>query len=267
MIHAMIRQAASFLGMYKAPAVLATYLDNPSPPSAAQEQALFDYRTWCTIIAADAVGSLQNGRMSWTDPSAALSVARRFAALRTHPTDVRRAAVLELYSTITLPPSSAVGLNPVRYRLEQLASINQQLDAWKAYWTPVLTESQSQGDPLAYTVTHTLAQFVVLAVNGAVFTQWEMERKKEVEEGKAGRPTLTDECVPFLLRPVLQLTLLLRRDWQHLQRAANAAGDAIFVVSIEASASGHPLRECRFTPRFSPSHDAVLTLPRNRHLG
>lgn len=65
MIHALIRQASSFLGFFKAPSVLAPYLEHPtSPASPAQDQALADFRTWCTIIAADAVGSLQNGALS-----------------------------------------------------------------------------------------------------------------------------------------------------------------------------------------------------------
>lgn len=32
-------------------------------------------------------------------------------------------------------------------------------------------------------------------------------------------------------------------DWQHLQKAAEAADAAIFIVSTEATATGHPLRE------------------------
>ncbi|BGP18463.1 hypothetical protein JCM10213_003195 [Rhodosporidiobolus nylandii] len=230
MIHALIRQASSFIGINQAPLALKAYLDSPNPddiPPAARERATSDFRTWCTIIAADAQGSLQSGRMSWTDPTAALGVARRFAALANDATDVRRAAVLELYSIVTVPRQAQSTTNPVRYRLEQLTNINKKLDEWREYWAPVLAEAQEKGDPLAYTVVQTISQFVILAVNGAVFSRWELEKKKELEEGKEGRPTLTSE------------------DWRHLQRAADAAEAATFVVAVEA-ATGHPLRECRW---------------------
>ncbi|GAA5899772.1 hypothetical protein JCM6882_005431 [Rhodosporidiobolus microsporus] len=245
MIHALIRQAASFLNFHQAPHALAPFLDGgaPNAPSSTRDRAFADFRTWCTIITGDTLGSLQSGRMSWTDPTAALSVARRFAAAALDPTDVRRAAVVELYSIVTVPPSAANSTNPVRYRLEQLGSINAALDAWKEYWTPILAEAQNKGDPLAYTVTQTLAQFVILAVNGAVFTRWDLEKKKETDEGKEGRPTLTSE------------------DWQHLQRAADAAADAIFVVSLEA-ATGHPLRECRWPEPVNGIRGALHLDPR-----
>ncbi|GAA5859468.1 hypothetical protein JCM8547_006838 [Rhodosporidiobolus lusitaniae] len=251
MIHALIRQASGFLGMHQAPLALSVLLEqqassssSDSPP-AALEQALIDFRTWCSVISADALGSLQNGRTTWTDPAAALRVARRFAALASDPTDVRRAAMLELYSIVTVPrPPTLVAPNPVRYRLEQLGQINAQLDAWTAYWAPVLSEAQNKGDPLAYTVVQTLAQFVILAVNGAVYTRWELERKAEMEQGKEGRPTLTKE------------------DWQHLQRAADAADNAIFVVSTEATLTGHPLRECRWPEPVNGQREALHLDPR-----
>ncbi|GAA5823035.1 hypothetical protein JCM11251_007461 [Rhodosporidiobolus azoricus] len=245
MIHALIRQTAAFLNFQQAPLVLAAHLDSPptNPPSHVRERAFADFRTWCTIIQGDILGSLQNGRTTWTDPAAALSVVRRFASLAMDPTDVRRAAVVELYSSVTVPPSIATSTNPVRYRLEQLGRINAELDGWKTYWSPILADAQNKGDALAYTVTQTLAQFVILAVNGAVYTRWDLEKKKETDEGKEGRPTLTSE------------------DWQHLQRAADAAGDAIFVVSLEA-ATGHPLRECRWPAPVNGIRPALHLDPR-----
>ncbi|GAA5969569.1 hypothetical protein JCM11641_008164 [Rhodosporidiobolus odoratus] len=244
MIHALIRQATSFLGIHQAPLALTSCLDARPPAGAARERTLSDFRTWCTIIAADALGSLQSGRMSWTDPSAALKVARRFASLASDPTDVRRAAVLELYSTVTVPPSVAASTNPVRYRLDQLVQINAKLDEATRYWMPILAEAQKKGDPLAYTVVQAQAQFVILAVNGAVYTRWDLERKKELEEGKEGRPTLTSE------------------DWQHLQRAAQAAEAATFVPAVEAGATGHPLRECRWPEPVNGNRGALHLDPR-----
>ncbi|GAA6031627.1 hypothetical protein JCM8097_006556 [Rhodosporidiobolus ruineniae] len=247
MIHAMMRQTSSFLGIQQAPANLAAVLDAPasSPvPPAARDRALSDFRIWCTVIAADALGSLQNGRTSWTDGSAALRVARRFASLATDPTDARRAATVELYSIVSVPPSAPTRTNPVRYRLEQLSRINAELDAWKAYWTPILAEAQNKGDPLAYTVVQTIAQFVVIAVNGAVYTRWDLEKKQMADQGKEGRPTLTNE------------------DWEHLQRAATAADNAIFIVSIEATRSGHPLREYLWPQPVNGYREALHLDPR-----
>ncbi|GAA6012215.1 hypothetical protein JCM10207_002764 [Rhodosporidiobolus poonsookiae] len=242
MIHALIRQAASFLGIHQAPVQLAAHLDSPPTadiPPHVREKALSDFRVWCTIIAGDTLGSLQSGRAPWTDPSSALRVVRRFAALAHDPTDVRRAATVELYGIMTVP--SSVSTNPVRYRLEQLARINRDLDAWRSYWMPVLADAQNKGDPLAYTVVQTVAQFVILAVNGAVFTRWDLERKKELEEGKEGRPVLTTE------------------DWEQLKGAADAADTGIFISSIEATASGHPLRDNRW-PEAQPGKREKLHL-------
>lgn len=226
MIHSLVQRAASFIAIQESPRLLTPVLDHPDLASPAdRKRALAEFRLWCTLVAADALGSLQSGRSTWTDPTAALKITRRFAALAADPTDVRRAAILELYSIVTVPTSAPAATHPVRYRLEHIVRINAQLDSWKAYWTPILAEAQKRGDPLAYTVVQTLAQFVILSVNGAVFTRWDLDRKKELEEGKEGRPKLTNN------------------DWQHLQRAAEAADAAIFIVSTEATATGHPLRE------------------------
>ncbi|BGP50230.1 hypothetical protein JCM10450v2_006146 [Rhodotorula kratochvilovae] len=226
MLHSLIQRAASFIAVPQSPTLLARVLDNVDlAPADERKRALAEFRLWCTVIAADALGSLQSGRLTWTDPAAALKINRRFAAFAADPTDVRRAATLELYSIVTLPTSAAASSNPVRYRLENLKRINAELDAWRAYWTPVLADAQTRGDPLAYTVVQTSAQFVFLAVNGAVYTRWDLERKKELEQGKEGRPKLSND------------------DWQHLQRAAQAADTAIFIVSTEATASNNPLRE------------------------
>jgi len=107
--------------------------------------------------------------------------------------------VLELYSIIAVPPSSAATTRPVRYRLERLPQINTELEKWRAHWAPLLNDAQRQGDPLAYTVERTLACFVSLSVNGATFSRWSLERQKERDEGKEGRPKLTAESVMFLL--------------------------------------------------------------------
>ncbi|BGP10171.1 hypothetical protein JCM10049v2_006054 [Rhodotorula toruloides] len=245
MVHSLIQRAASFIDIQSSPHRLTPVLDNPTGVGPEErKRALAEFRLWCTLIAADALGSLQSGRITWTDPAAALKNARRFAQLAADPTDVRRASVLELYSIVTVPTSETAALHPVRYRLEQLSRINAQLDAWKSYWTPVLTEAQNRGDPLAYTVVQTLAQFVVLAVNGAVFTRWDLERKKELEDGKEGRPKLTTD------------------DWKHLQRAADAADTAIFIVSTEATVTGNPLREYRWPPAVNGYREALHLDPR-----
>lgn len=196
MIHSLVQRAASFIAIQESPRLLTPVLDHPDLASPAdRKRALAEFRLWCTLVAADALGSLQSGRATWTDPTAALKITRRFAALAADPTDVRRAAILELYSIVTVPTSAPAATHPVRYRLEHIVRINAQLDSWKAYWTPILAEAQKRGDPLAYTVVQTLAQFVILSVNGAVFTRWDLDRKKEIEEGKEGRPKLTNECV------------------------------------------------------------------------
>lgn len=197
MLHSLIQRAATFQNVPQSPALLTRVLDNfDLAPPQERKRALAEFRLWCTVVAADALGSLQSGRLTWTDPADALRVTRRFASFAADPTDVRRASILELYSIVTLPTSMTATSNPVRYRLENLKRINAELDAWKAYWSPILAEMQTRGDPLAYTVVQTSAQFVILAVNGAVFTRWDLERKKELEQGKEGRPKLTKECVP-----------------------------------------------------------------------
>ncbi|GAA5840489.1 hypothetical protein JCM9279_007344 [Rhodotorula babjevae] len=229
MLHSLIQRAAIFISVPQSPTLLTRVLDNfEQATQDERKRALAEFRLWCTVVGADALGSLQSGRLTWTDPTSALRITRRFAAFAADPTDVRRAAILELYSIVTLPTSMAATSNPVRYRLENLNRINAELDAWRAHWAPLLAEMQTRGDPLAYTVVQTSAQFVILAVNGAVFTRWDLERKKELEQGKEGRPRLTTD------------------DWQHLHRAAQAAETAIFIVSTEATAGNSLLRESKW---------------------
>ncbi|GAA5912771.1 Zn(II)2Cys6 transcription factor domain-containing protein [Sporobolomyces salmoneus] len=228
MIHSLLQRTASFLNLQQSPVLLYMYFDNPeaaaksgAPP---YEEVLDDYRLWCSLIAADNLGSLQSGRASWADPTSALRVGRKFATLGGHPTDVRRTAILELYSIIAVPPSAAAATRPVRYRLERLPQINAELERWRAHWKPLLDEAQRKGDPLAYTVERTLASFVSLSVNGATFSRWSLERQKDIDQGKEGRPKLTTD------------------DWTQLQVAADAAQSAIYAVSLEAQDLFKPLR-------------------------
>ncbi|GAA6024806.1 hypothetical protein JCM11491_005613 [Sporobolomyces phaffii] len=228
MIHSLLQRTASFLNLQQSPVLLYMYFDNPE--AAAKEKippyevVLDDYRLWCSLIAVDNLGSLQSGRASWADPTSALRVGRKFASLEGHATDVRRTAILELYSIIAVPPSAAAATRPVRYRLERLPQINAELERWRAHWKPLLDAAQLKGDPLAYTVERTLACFVSLSVNGATFSRWSLERQKEIELGKEGRPTLTTE------------------DWTQLQVAADAAQSAIYAVSLEAQDGFKPLK-------------------------
>ncbi|GAA5961439.1 hypothetical protein JCM3765_003580 [Sporobolomyces pararoseus] len=228
MIHSLLQRTASFLNLQQSPVLLYMYFDNPEAAAKAgappYEVVLDDYRLWCSLIAADNLGSLQSGRASWADPTSALRVGRKFATLGGHPTDVRRTAILELYSIITVPPSAAAATRPVRYRLERLPQINAELERWRAHWKPLLDEAQRKGDPLAYTVERTLACFVSLSVNGATFSRWSLERQKEIEQGKEGRPKLTQE------------------DWNSLQVASDAAQSAIYAVSLEAQEVFTPLQ-------------------------
>lgn len=219
MIHSLLQRTASFLNLQQSPVLLYMHFDNPEAAAKAgappYEEVLDDYRLWCSLIAADNLGSLQSGRASWaglfslsnsssktetkklrvsgSDPTSALRVGRKFAGLGGHPTDVRRTAILELYSIIAVPPSAAAATRPVRYRLERLPQINAELERWRAHWKPLLDEAQRKGDPLAYTVERSLACFVSLSVNGATFSRWSLERQKEIEQGKDGRPKLTEE--------------------------------------------------------------------------
>ncbi|GAA5926170.1 uncharacterized protein JCM15063_000204 [Sporobolomyces koalae] len=228
MIHCLLQRTASFLNLQQSPAMLSMHFDNPEGAAKAgippYEQVLADYRLWVLLIAVDNLGSLQSGRAGWADPSSALRVGRKFAGLQGHPTDVRRIAILELYSIIAVPPSAAAATRPVRYRLERLPTINKELEQWRAHWKPLLDEAQQKGDPLAYTVERCLACFVSLSVNGGTFSRWAIERQKELEEGKEGRPNLTQE------------------DWIQLQVAADAAQSAIYAVSLDARDMFKPLR-------------------------
>lgn len=264
--------------------MLYMYFDNAEAAANAglppYEEVLGDYRLWCSLIAVDNLGSLQSGRAGWAgmsssppsffksidrgrrelivfvgfgkntksaDPTSALRVCRKFASLEGHPTDVRRIAILELYSIIAVPPSAAAATRPVRYRLERLPQINEELERWRTHWKPLLDEAQRRGDPLAYTVERTLACFVSLSVNGATFSRWTLERQKEIEQGKEGRPKLTQAYVllPLFFRARGFGTDLLtfeRRDWSQLQVAADAAQSAIYAVALEAQDVFKPLK-------------------------
>lgn len=84
--------------------------------------------------------------------------------------------MLELYAIVRTPKGAK---NATKIRMDNLIKINEELDAWEEYWTPILAgelpanglvksanplfliESQGNGDPLAYTVVSNFLQFVV----------------------------------------------------------------------------------------------------------
>jgi hypothetical protein len=151
----LIHRTAELVGLPRAPDNFLAAVTSPTPPTT---QIISDLRVHYWLCIADIHGSLQSGRASATDPTPALQTTRLFASLKQQFCDPRRAAMLELYAIVRTPKGAK---NATKIRLDNLVKINEELDAWEEYWTPILAESQGNGDPLAYTVVSNFLQFVV----------------------------------------------------------------------------------------------------------
>ena len=170
-----MHRTAELVGLTRAPDnFLAAIASTAGPPSL---QILSDLRVHYWLCISDIQGSLQSGRASAADPTAALQTTRLFATIKAQPSDPRRAATLDLFAIVRTPKGAR---NASKIRLDNLSKINDDLAAWERHWRPILTgkrsphvspaklnhrnctlEAQLNGDPLAYTVVQHSAQFVV----------------------------------------------------------------------------------------------------------
>ncbi|KAK4050786.1 hypothetical protein OIV83_003207 [Microbotryomycetes sp. JL201] len=216
MIHSFIHRCADLIGMHRAPD---RFLSAAGDPSILQN-ALADLRVYFWLHVADLHGSLQSGRPVSNDVSYALKATRPFAELRNKACDVRSAAALEIYAVATTPKN----VDPSKVRLDNLAKINENIDAWHRYWEPRLADAQRTVDPLAYATVQNMSTFVEFTANGAIFTRWFAERSASIAAGGNGRPPLSNE------------------DWLCLGRAVRAAQQTVFSTSKEAAADNSPLR-------------------------
>lgn len=135
-----MHRTAELVGLPRAPDNFLAAVTSPTPPTT---QILSDLRVHYWLCIADIHGSLQSGRASATDPAPALQTTRLFSSLKQQPCDPRRAAMLELYAIVRTPKGAK---NATKIRLDNLVKINEELDAWEEYWTPILAGTPSPND-------------------------------------------------------------------------------------------------------------------------
>ena len=152
-----------------------------------------------------------------------------FASLRRDPCDVRLAASVELAATAALLLSTRKEGDKVQP--DDLARFDHQMDAWAAYWIPVLNAQSA--DELNYTTQYPYAAFIQVVINGYAFSRWNTERKELARASGS------------LMSPLLSPPVLLTADRESIARAVRAAEGIILALTVEGraelSARGHQM--------------------------
>jgi hypothetical protein len=188
------------------PSIPNTFARGFSPTVTIPPQLLSDLRLWFALCITDNHGSLQNCRPSNIDTADALKVTRLFASIKSQPSDVRLAALTELYS---IPARSMSSASHRKLNTFDFRRFNTEYALWEEHWTPVLKEASLAGDPLAYTALFPLGNYLRVVVNSSVFGRWVADWQASSARNSGGRPKLSDQ------------------DWEFLQTAADAAEKAI----------------------------------------
>ncbi|KAM0754778.1 hypothetical protein T439DRAFT_321817 [Meredithblackwellia eburnea MCA 4105] len=235
MIHALMHRISSYLRLPQAPQ---NFLDAVATGAPIPPEVTENLRIWFWLCRSDIQGSVQSGRSCQTDATSALLTTRQFANMRLIPSDVRGAATIECYAIARTPIEAP---QATTIRLNNIARLHDELDKWEQFWPAKLMEAQTTGgDTLAYT-TFTSFHFVTLSIMSTVFTRWNHERRKSLDEGGNGRPVLSTQ------------------DWSAIQRAADACSKVVFSVSVEA-AQGSPVRTAGWPALKSAGYRDALNL-------
>ncbi|KAL8286556.1 hypothetical protein RQP46_004573 [Phenoliferia psychrophenolica] len=196
----------------------------PIPEDVINDQRLYFAYIWHSMH-----GGLQSGASVDAIPQEALKTTRLFASLRREPCDVRLAASVELAATAALLLSTRKEGDKVEP--EDLARFDQEMDAWAAYWIPVLNAQSA--DELNYTTQYPYAAFIQVVINGYAFSRWKTERK-ELARASAS-----------IMGPLLALPVLLAADRDSISRAVRAAEGMILALTVEGraelAAKGHQM--------------------------
>ncbi|KAM0750763.1 hypothetical protein T439DRAFT_380627 [Meredithblackwellia eburnea MCA 4105] len=240
-LHSLISDVSRACGLPSAPA---RFFSTTSAKSTASEQerrkALADLRLWYWLCMSDVHGSLQSGRPTAIDPTNALRTTRSFASLRHLPTDIRSAAMVDLYAILRSLPSISGDQGTARMLLKK---INSELSAWDKHWIPLLIEAQQNGDPLAWTTFKLLRHFCCMTANSTVFYRWLEWRKQHAREGEVVRPAISSE------------------DWGNLDLAIRAAEETLFALSAESAPEGFFMKEvCDWPPPIVTGYRGPLSV-------
>lgn len=128
-----MHRTAELVGLTRAPDnFLAAVASSSGTPSV---EVLSDLRVHYWLCISDIQGSLQSGRASAADSTAALQTTRLFATIKAQPSDPRRAATLELFAIVRTPKGAR---NASKIRLDNLSKINEELASWERHWRPIL---------------------------------------------------------------------------------------------------------------------------------
>lgn len=172
MLRGLISRVSSFSNLLAAPSIFArAFADQHIAPI--PEEVINNLRLLFGCIFHESHGALQSGKPSNFLPQEALRTTRLFAKLRRQPFDVRLAASVELAATAATILNSRKENDAVEP--EHLWRFQEELDAWRDYWTPILFDERE--DDLAFTTMYPYAAFVVVVINGFAFTKWKDDKK------------------------------------------------------------------------------------------
>ncbi|GAA5949938.1 hypothetical protein JCM21900_005531 [Sporobolomyces salmonicolor] len=217
LLRLLVSRVAAFIGL---PSIATTFAQAFANQHVApiSDEIVAQQRLYLACVFHESHGALQSGKSANFIPQDACKTTRLFATLKKQPSDVRLAASVELVATL----STLLNARKEDGSLEadDLRTYDDELDAWKEYWQPLLTAPDVQ-DPLAWSPFYPYASFSRLTVRGFAFNRWKEERKACTArnmDGQGGRTALTEE------------------ERENIAKAARTAEEMMLAVSTEGKA-------------------------------
>jgi hypothetical protein len=221
LLQSLITRSAYAIGLHMVPiAFLRCFFPTESTTSA--PQMLSDLRLWFSLCIAHKHCSLQNGRPANIDFTDTLKVTRLFASIKSEPSDVRLAAITELYA---LPSRATISEPDEKYKALDFSRFNAEYALWEEHWVPLLKEASLVGDSLAYSALFPNGNYLRLVVNSSVLGGWVSDWQGSSASDNVCRPELNAQ------------------DWESIRIATDAAEKIIFALSMESRSSSNQMRE------------------------
>lgn len=112
-----------------------------------------DLRLWLWLCVVDTHGALASGRSGRVQNGVSNMTTRSFASLKLQSSDVRLAAMVELYAAARFAVSGASVERDHIFAPHELKMFNLGLKKWEEYWQQPLRDAAVAGDELAQCVS------------------------------------------------------------------------------------------------------------------
>ncbi|GAA5917354.1 hypothetical protein JCM8208_007397 [Rhodotorula glutinis] len=223
----------------------------------AAQHAVDDLRLWYWALVADVHGALTTGRalhFSSGETALALRTVRALAGFNLQASDVRLAALVELYEVVreamrsewafTGDSVGAAGPSSCRWKPEwegEMDEFNRRIDAWEDDWVGRLkaafvgSETGKEGDKIAWSALGN-KHLCKTILNASVFYRWTRTRRLAVHDPPS-TPLAGDPSAPPASPPhdgTVVASDLSPAEWRFIQTTVDAVERLVFDVSVES---------------------------------